>query len=243
MEAAMNIFLLLLCIVIGYFLGALPFGVIIVRLVTGKDVREVGSGRTGGTNAMRAAGFAAGILTGILDALKAAAAVWVARLITGGSWLEGGMPLAEALAGFFAVIGHVYSIFLMERVTDENGKTHYKMKGGAGGGPSVGAIFALWPPTFYSVVPLGLFVFFVIGYASLTTLSFGFAGLVTLILRAALWGGPWEHVTYSVLVFLLQLWALRPNLQRLLEGNERVISVSLHGRRRAKAELQEQVQK
>jgi glycerol-3-phosphate acyltransferase PlsY len=239
----MDILLALVSIVVAYFLGSIPWGVIIVRMATGKDVREVGSGRTGGTNAMRAAGTAAGILTGVLDGVKAAFAVWAARLITGGSWLEGGSPFVAALAGFFAVIGHVYSIFLMQRETDENGQTYYRMKGGAGGGPSVGAVFALWPPTLYAVLPIGLFVFLVIGYASLTTLSFGFVGLVMIVLRAWLWGGPWEHVVYCVLVLLLQLWALRPNIRNLMNGTERVVSISVHGRRRAKLEAKTETSK
>ena len=48
-------------LVIGYIIGSIPFGLLIVKLKTGKDIRDVESGRTGGTNAMRAAGFWAGI--------------------------------------------------------------------------------------------------------------------------------------------------------------------------------------
>ena len=67
-------------ILLAYLLGSVPFGLLIVKLKTGKDVREVESGRTGGTNAMRAAGFWAGFITAMLDILKGAGAVWLAAL-------------------------------------------------------------------------------------------------------------------------------------------------------------------
>jgi glycerol-3-phosphate acyltransferase PlsY len=54
-------------VIIGYILGSIPFGLLIVKIKTGKDVRTVESGRTGGTNVVRAAGFGAGLLTAILD--------------------------------------------------------------------------------------------------------------------------------------------------------------------------------
>src|SRR3989304_4876649 len=68
-----------LVLAIAYLIGSVPMGYILVRLFAGKDVREVGSGRTGGTNVMRAAGFGAGLLTAILDGLKAASSVWLAQ--------------------------------------------------------------------------------------------------------------------------------------------------------------------
>jgi len=66
-------------VILGYILGSIPFGLLIVKLKTGKDLRTVESGRTGGTNAARAAGFWAGLLTAILDILKGAGAVWLAK--------------------------------------------------------------------------------------------------------------------------------------------------------------------
>ena len=68
-------------LLLGYIIGSVPFGWLIVKLKTGKDIRTIESGRTGGTNALRAAGFWAGLLTAILDILKGAVAVWIARVI------------------------------------------------------------------------------------------------------------------------------------------------------------------
>jgi len=99
----MGIVFAIVSVVAAYLMGAIPFGVAIVRVVSGKDVRSVGSGRTGGTNAMRAAGFGAGLLTAILDILKGTLAVWLASALTGGvHWIEvlaGVMAVAMVTAG------------------------------------------------------------------------------------------------------------------------------------------------
>ena len=62
--------MLFLVMVVAYLIGSIPMGFVIVKAVSGQDVRQVGSGRTGGTNAMRAAGLSAGLLTALLDALN-----------------------------------------------------------------------------------------------------------------------------------------------------------------------------
>src|SRR5512139_2843888 len=95
----------------SYIFGSIPFGLIIVKLLTGKDIRKVESGRTGGTNVMRAAGLWAGLLTALLDVLKAAATVWLAKAVTPNEWIH-------ALAPIAAIIGHNHSIFLPERGPD-----------------------------------------------------------------------------------------------------------------------------
>ena len=87
-------------ILFSYFIGAIPFGLVIVRLTTGKDIRKVESGRTGGTNAMRAAGWGAGILTAIFDTVKATVCVWLAR------WMFPEYYLLHVLAPVVAIIGH-----------------------------------------------------------------------------------------------------------------------------------------
>ncbi len=116
-------------IFLAYVFGSIPFGLLIVKLKTGKDIREVESGRTGGTNAMRAAGFWAGLATAIFDILTGACAVWIARLVTPDH------QLIHVLAPIAAILGHNYSIFLPN--FDE--KKRFKgFRGGAGGAPSVG---------------------------------------------------------------------------------------------------------
>jgi glycerol-3-phosphate acyltransferase PlsY len=194
----------------SYVFGSIPFGLIVVKLMTGKDIRTVASGRTGGTNAMRAAGPFAGVLTAVLDILKAAATVWLAQAVTPNLWVHSLAPIA-------AVIGHNHSIFMIERGPDGR----IQMRGGAGGAAAGGGAFGLWPPVAFFLVPLGLLIWYVSGYASVTTLSIGLLSIIIFGLRAALGLGPWVYVLYGFLVELLMLWALRPNLKRLKEGTER----------------------
>jgi glycerol-3-phosphate acyltransferase PlsY len=96
----------LLGILIAYLLGAIPFGYLLTRLSTGKDVRSEGSGNIGATNVLRAAGRGAAIATMILDMAKGYAAVWIAANLTDGS---AGWSADAALA---VMVGHAFPIFL-----------------------------------------------------------------------------------------------------------------------------------
>jgi glycerol-3-phosphate acyltransferase PlsY len=175
-------------LILSYLIGSIPFGLLIVRLRTGKDIRQVESGRTGGTNAMRAAGFGAGFATATLDLLKSAVTVWIARaVVPGNAWLETLAPVA-------AVIGHNYSIFLIERSQD--GKI--RLRGGAGGAPTTGGAFGLWPPCILFMLPVGALI-----------LYFG--------------ASPWQYILYGILTEIILINALRPNIRRLLNGTERVV--------------------
>jgi glycerol-3-phosphate acyltransferase PlsY len=199
-----------LVIVLSYLIGSIPFGWIVVWLFARKDVRQVASGRTGGTNAMRAAGFGAGLLTAILDILKGASTVWLARAVTDNPWIHILAPLA-------AILGHNYSIFLLERT--EKGRV--RLRGGAGGAPCAGGAFGLWPWSLAIIIPLGFVIFFGVGYASVTTMSVALIALLIFLVRAWLGLAPWQYVLYGLLAEGLLLWALRPNLQALREGRER----------------------
>lgn len=194
----------------AYVFGSVPFGLIVVKLMTGKDLRTIASGRTGGTNAMRAAGPWAGVFTAVLDILKAAATVWLAQAVSANHWIH-------TLAPIFAVIGHNHSIFLIER--DPDG--HIQLRGGAGGAAAGGGAFGLWPPVAFILIPLGLLIWYVTGYASVTTLCIGLMTIIIFGVRAALGLGPWEYMLYGFLVEFLMIWALRPNIQRLRDGTER----------------------
>jgi acyl phosphate:glycerol-3-phosphate acyltransferase len=220
-------------VIIGYILGSIPFGLIIVKLKTGKDVRNVESGRTGGTNVVRAAGFGAGLLTAILDVLKGAAAVWVAEAI---------LPenhLVHILAPLAAILGHNYSLFLTRR--DETGKLRFH--GGAGGAPALGGALGLWPLVFPIVLGAGALIWFTVGIASLTTMAIGL--VVTIAFVVFSWQGDLQpiNIWYGVIAELFLLWALRPNIKKLLAGNERVVKFSLNGWLRARKAAQAESQK
>ncbi len=213
-------------VIAGYLIGSIPFGLLIVKSKTGKDIRTIESGRTGGTNAVRAAGFGAGLLTAILDVLKGAASVWLAQIFLPGNYLF------HILAPIGAILGHNYSLFLIRR--DENGRLRFS--GGAGGAPALGGAAGLWLPIFPIVVLVGAVIWFTLGMASVTTIAIGLVVTVVFAIRSA--QGFLEPITilYGVIAELLLLWALRPNIKKLLTGKERVVKLSLNGWLRARKE-------
>lgn len=209
-------------LVLSYILGSIPFGLIIVRLKTGQDIRAVESGRTGGTNVMRAAGLSSGVATAVLDALKAFICVYIARYFAPGIyWLEVLAPVA-------AVLGHNYSVFLLRR--DDRGRL--LLGGGAGGAPSVGGATGLWFPTLFIILPIAGLILYFVGYASLATLSVPLICIAIYAYRAWIGAGPWEYVFYGLLTAITLTWALRPNIVRLLNGSERLIGYRAKRRQR-----------
>jgi len=209
---------------IAYWLGAIPFGYIIGKLYRNVDVRYIESGRTGTTNTIRAVGFWPGALTAVLDVLKGASTVWLAKCVAPDvAWVH-------MLAPIVAIIGHNYSLILAER--DETGRI--RVYGGAGGAPAAGGALGLWAPSLLYILAVGLVLFFVVGYASVTTMSVPLVAGVVFAYQAAQGNLPWVYVLYAVLAEALLLWALRPNIRRLLNGTERVVGLrAWYAKRRA----------
>lgn len=196
------------CGVAGYLVGSIPFGYLIVRLVKGVDIRQYGSGRTGGTNVFRVAGFPAAFATGMLDLGKGAATVLLLRLALPG---HAGWP--EALAGFGVVVGHNASVFL-------------RFKGGAGGATTVGTALALWTLGALPALAIGLFFLFVVGYASLATILSCLAIAVAFTWGTAAQGIPAAYAVFGWAVVILAVVTLRPNIARLLAGTEKRVTLS-----------------
>lgn len=192
----------------AYLLGSFPTGWVVVRLLTGQDVRRVGSGRTGGTNAMRAGGLPAGLLTGLGDLLKGALAILLARA------LFPDQPMAEVIAGWLVVAGHNWSIWM-------------GFRGGAGTAPNIGAALALWPPSAAVLLPMVPLAAALTGYASLTSMVLALAIPLTLAARAAFFHGSWTEVLFGLGTLGMVAWALRPNFQRLREGTEPRLRISM----------------
>ncbi len=209
----MQVWNALVVFLLSYLVGSIPMGLITVKLATGEDIRNIQSGRTGGTNAMRAAGFWIGLLTSFLDLTKGILAVWFAQTLTPGAiWVE-------ILAPTLNIVGHNYSIYLIRR--DENGRLLWR--GGAGGAPAVGGAVGYWPPLIFFLVPLGALILFGIGFASVATFSLPVIAALVFAIRAYLGLSPWQYLIYCLLAEILILWSLRPNLKRLLNGTERVV--------------------
>ncbi len=211
----MEILRILSVLLLAYLVGSIPSGWIVVKIATGKDVLKVESGRTGGTNAMRAAGFFAGLVTALLDVLKGVSTGWIV------SWLMPGDVWLQVLAAVLAILGHNYSVFLLK--LDENGKLRFR--GGAGGATALGGAIALWPQAWMVILPLAVLVFLLVGYASVTTISIAASALLVFIYRAAVGTSPWVYVLYGALALAIVVIALRPNLERLKRGTERMVGL------------------
>jgi len=216
-------------VVFGYIIGSIPFGLLIVKIKTGKDLREIESGRTGGTNTVRAAGFWAGLMTAILDILKGASTVWLAQTFSPDN------HLIHVLAPVGAILGHNYSIFLVRLDSDRKLRFH----GGAGGAPALGGAVGLWLPMFPIAFGIGALIWFTIGIASVTTMAIGLVVTIIFAIRAYLGLQNPIDILYGLLALFLLVWALRPNIKKLFEGKERVVSLSLNGWLRARKQAKE----
>lgn len=123
-----------LWIIVSYLLGSIPFGFIITRLATGKDILEIGWRKTSGSNVFKYVGKWQGALSGILDVLKGYLAVLLAQKL-------GFSPETQVLSGIVAISGHNWSFFL-------------KGAGGRGIGTMIGAFFVLSPKVLgFSLIP------------------------------------------------------------------------------------------
>lgn len=209
-----NIVYFVIAALVGYLCGAIPFGFIYVYWRQGVDLRDVGSGRTGGTNSLRAAGLGVGIITSISDVLKGFVAVWVSRYFLGDGVGELLLPWLSITAGAFSVIGHNWSVFL-------------KWRGGAGTGPNVGWATAVWLPMLPIAAVVMILMMVGVGIASIASLMMG--AIIPIMFIILYFSGVPEYsetVAYMVgglATLAIVAWALRPNIKRLLQGNERVV--------------------
>ncbi len=200
----MDILRYVIMIALGYVMGSIPVGYLVVKLTKGDDVRRYGSGRSGGTNVWRAAGLGPAILTASGDFLKGMGAVLIARAMLGNS-------AGEVLVGVAAVVGHNWSIFL-------------GLRGGAGTATNLGVISALSLPVALALAGAGLLVIVVSRYASVASLAVA-ALAPAIFLGLALFAHcPLPHALYGLLAGALVALALRPNIIRLLAGTERRLS-------------------
>ena len=200
-----------LAIVLGYLLGALPSGLIAVRLLRGVDIRQFGSGRTGATNAYRAGGPLGLGLTALGDLLKGIAVVWAARFLMMFTPAPQWTPWVEALAGVAAVAGHNWSIWL-------------GFRGGAGTATTIGVLAAM---NLYVAIGLAVVALLAIGLArmaSVGSIAVALMMSVALVIAAIIGLTPWAYLPFGVIAGLLTLWALRPNIMRILGQHERQLT-------------------
>jgi acyl phosphate:glycerol-3-phosphate acyltransferase len=199
----------ILLVALGYLCGSLPMGVIVARLTGAPDPRTIGSGRIGGTNALRAMGARRGLAVGLLDIAKGAVPVAAAVL-------AGATPLGVALTGAAAVLGAWRSLFL-------------RFHGGRGVATGIGALLVIQPLAVLLGAPIFFGLIAITRYVSLGSLL-GAVGAV-LILAGFVWLGRNDvaHLWFGVLAAGLVWFAHHDNIGRLLRGEERRFSLPKRG--------------
>ncbi len=190
-----------LLVALGYLLGSLPMGVLVARLTGGRDPRTVGSGRTGGTNVLRAMGVWRALMVGLLDIAKGAVPVLLARF-------AGADELIQALAGVAAVVGAWRSVFL-----------HFH--GGRGVATGVGALLVISPLAIVLAAPVFFAVIWTTKYVSLGSLIGSAAAIVILACFVLLGLAHPVWLVYGIAAVTIVWVAHSDNIGRLVRGQER----------------------
>ena len=207
-----------LLMIVAYLLGSIPFGYLIVRVREDDDIRQTGSGGTGATNVSRRAGKRAGILTLVLDALKGAAAVMVARAILGLPVIGRGGDLETivsrewwvSVAAILVIVGHMFPIWL-------------GFRGGKGVATGVGVFLVLAPVALGGAAAVFLVIVILTRYISLGSIMAVSTIPLFVWLQHGLVepvSGLWPTMTAAVVSAALIIFAHRANIQRLQQGTE-----------------------
>ena len=178
---------------LGYFLGSIPFGLLLAKFGGAGDIRSIGSGNIGATNVLRTGRKGLAAATLLLDLAKGAVAVCIARIVS---------PDDMALAGAAAVIGHLYPVWL-------------RFRGGKGVATLMGVALALdWRiGLVYAAVWTGVLL------VSRRSSVGGLLAAASVPVAALLFDRP-ELVPLALALALLVIWRHRDNIGRLINGTE-----------------------
>ena len=190
-------------VIAAYLLGAVPFGYRLVRIRSGSDIRQTGSGSTGATNVARASGPAWAALVLALDMAKGYGAVWLA------DWFTESSILAVALAALAAIIGHSYPVFL-------------RFRGGKSVAVALGVFFYLYPPLYQPwAMPIG------VGVWVATLVIWRYVSLASILAAAsfpaivyAFYPMPVELLAATVSGCCIIILRHRANIERLIARTE-----------------------
>jgi glycerol-3-phosphate acyltransferase PlsY len=190
-------------IVAGYFIGAIPFGLVVARIVGGPDPRTVGSGRTGGANVLRALGPRAALVAGFLDAAKGAVAALIPLLVGAG-------PVVQVLAALAAILGHSRSPYI-------------GFGGGRGIAPGFGGLAVIAPLLALVIVPIFALILVASRISSLASLTSSALAMIGMLIAVVVFGMHPVYAVYAV-AGATMIWLFHSdNIRRLLAGQERRI--------------------
>lgn len=191
---------LLVIALAAYLIGSIPTGYIVVKLLTGDDLRKIGSGSTGATNVKRVLGKKWFITVMLLDAIKGFIPVFLAINCTS-AYIEWG--LTPFLAAIFVIIGHSKSVFL-------------GFKGGKSVASGVGTIFALYWPVGLIIAVIWSAITYFSKYVSLGSI----VALAISPVLMVLFHQPVFYTAYCAIGAAYVIYLHRENIIRLLEGKE-----------------------
>lgn len=195
----------ILAFLIGYLIGSIPFALVIGKVFYKVDIREMGSGNLGGTNAGRNLGAKAGVAVAVLDVLKATLAMTIVRFIA---------PDYIIYAGFFATLGHCFPVFA-------------NFRGGKAVSTAFGfllgiTIFLTQRPLIHLLLPLG--IFFLVLYLSKMV---SFSAMIALTIATALLFITQNNLTISLtflLITIIVIYRHKENINRIINKEERKIT-------------------
>ncbi|MDN5277616.1 MAG: acyl phosphate:glycerol-3-phosphate acyltransferase [Clostridiales bacterium] len=186
---------LFIAVLAGYLLGSIPPSFLAGKIARNIDIRQYGSGNAGATNVLRVLGVKAGIVVFLADILKGVLATLIGR------WMAG--ETGAALAGFAAIVGHNWPVFL-------------NFRGGKGIATSFGVLLVLFPLISAILFVVGVIIIAITGYVSLGSITAAILFPILLVI----FGYDWKMVLFGVLVGGLALYRHRSNISRLIEGKE-----------------------
>lgn len=191
----------ILFLVVTYLIAAIPFGLILTKIFAKKDVREFGSGNIGATNVVRVAGKKIGLLTLILDGLKGAIMVVIARFAFQDA---AGLHIFLVMVGAVAVLAHIYPVYL-------------NFKGGKGVATTLAVLLAIDLDIGLMVIAVWAITFAVSRTSSISSILATFSSIIlSLIFSPSI-----SQVTFCIFLFGLILYRHKENLQRLASGKEK----------------------
>lgn len=201
-------------VAVAYLAGSIPFSFLIVKLVAGKDVRELGSRNVGATNVARTAGKLPGIIALLLDLAKGYAVIAIARWMTAqpGWPFEAGLQPWQsremwiALAGLIAVLGHMFPVWL-------------RFHGGKGVATATGVFLALNPTVVAASLIVFAIVLLIFRYVSLASIVS--AASIPIFFRYLVGDASFWHIVFSMAIALAVIAKHHSNIARLAEGTER----------------------
>ena len=199
----------LVLVALAYLCGSIPMGVVVARLTGGVDPRTVGSGRTGGTNALRALGRRRAAVVVVGDVLKGAVPVLVARFTVGGEFIE-------SLCAIAAVAGAIWSVFV-------------GFRSGRGVGTGVGTMLVIQPLAVLIALPVFVVAILITRYVSLGSLLGSAAIAIAVFIMWAVANGPISgaYMLYAVAGAALVWLAHADNIERLMHGQERKFDLGM----------------